>query len=178
MSDSDPVSGGPGERKPDLGGQIGDLRRTVTDKATEVKDAVTRVAGEQAAELAGQARTKIEEVAERQKAVGADYIGSIAQAIDRAAGEFEDTLPPAARYIRQASDQIQCVADAIRERNSRELIGEVRSFAQRQPELFFGSALLLGFAAWRFYRSASSQQSTEASRGYRDYDVPSEAGIY
>ena len=171
MSDSS----SPGERKPDLGGQVDDLRRTVTDKAVEVKDTVARAANEQASELASQARTKIEEAAQRQKAAGADYIGSIAEAADRAAGEFENTLPPAARYIRMASEQLQGVADAIRDRNSRELIGEVRSFARRQPELFFGGALLLGFAAWRFYRSAEGHHDGGIDR---DYDLQSEPGVY
>ena len=164
-----------GERRPDLGGQVSELRRTVTDKAMEVKVSVVRVANDQATELAGQARTKIEEAAQRQKAAGADYIGSIAQAVDRAAGQFEDTLPPAARYIRHASEELQHVADTIRDRSSRELIGEVRSFAQRQPELFFGGALLLGFAAWRFYRSANSH---DGARGDRDYDMQSGPGVY
>jgi hypothetical protein len=176
MNDTHPVAASTGESKPDLGRQMTELRRTVTDKATEVKDTVSRVAGEQASELATEARTKIEELTQRQKEAGADYVGSIAQAVDRAAGEFEETLPQATRYIRAASGQIQGVADAIRDRNGRELLEEVRSFARRQPELFFGGALLLGFAAWRFYRSADGHR--EHAGPDRDYDVQPDAGIH
>jgi hypothetical protein len=87
--------------------------------------------------------------------VGADYIGSLAQATGRAAHEFEAELPQAAHYIRHASEQIQGVADIVRERDVRELVGEVQDFARRQPTLFFGGAVVLGFAALRFLKSTT-----------------------
>jgi hypothetical protein len=98
--------------------------------------------------------------------VGADYIASIAQAAERAAKEFDTELPQAAQYIRQASQTINGVADKIREREVRDLVGELTDYARRQPTLVFGGAMLLGFAALRFLRSsAPAASSTSANDG-------------
>jgi hypothetical protein len=93
-------------------------------------------------------------------ATGANFIGSIAAATERAAGEFDTAMPQAAQYIRQASEQIQSVADVVRERDMRELVGEVENFARRQPTLFFGGAMILGFAALRFLKSSAPRQGS------------------
>jgi hypothetical protein len=48
----------------------------------------------------------------------------------------------------------------------RELVGEVQDFARRQPTLFFGGAVVLGFAALRFLKSTAPKTGhaqTEAS---------------
>jgi hypothetical protein len=99
-----------------------------------------------------------------QKTAGADYLGTIAQAVHRAAGEFQTEVPQAAQYIRQAAGQIESVANAVRERNIRELVGEVQGFARRrQPTLFFGGAVILGFAALRFLKSSDTSSSGKGS---------------
>ena len=98
---------------------------------------------------------EVGEVLTQRKSLGADYIGSVAHATGRAANEFEAELPQAAHYIRQASEQIQGVADVVREKDVRELVGEVQDFARRQPTLFFGGAVVLGFAALRFLKSTA-----------------------
>jgi hypothetical protein len=91
-----------------------------------------------------------------QKSLGADYIGALAGAMNRAAGEFDTELPQAAHYIRQASEQVSGFADTVRQRDIRELAAEVQDFARKQPTLFFGGAVILGFAALRFFKSASA----------------------
>jgi hypothetical protein len=161
--------------RPDLAGQAKNMARDLKAKASDVADVVTRAAkdnasqmGDAALDMAKQAKDKAEAVASRQKSAGADYIDSIAQAASRAANEFESELPQAARYIRQASEQIQGVANNVRERDMRELVGEVQEFARRQPTLFFGGALILGFAALRFLKSS-------APGGGSDSESPSNA---
>jgi hypothetical protein len=81
----------------------------------------------------------------------------------QAAQAFENDLPQAARYIRQASEQIQGVADTIRERDVRELVSDVQDFARQQPTLFFGGAVILGFAALRFLKSVPPKPAFEAA---------------
>jgi hypothetical protein len=115
--------------------------------------------GDAARDLADSAKDKVEEAVTRRKSVGADYIGSVAQATGRAAQAFDNDLPQAALYIRQASEHIQGVADTVRERDVRELVGEVQNFARKQPTLFFGGAVVLGFAALRFLKSTPSKPS-------------------
>ena len=146
----------------DLAGQAKDLVRDVKAKASGLTDEVTRAAKDNASQLgdaamamANSAKDKVEAAVSERKSLGADYIGSIAQAAGRAAYSFEAELPQAAHYIRQASEQIQGVADTVRERNVRELVGEVQDFARRQPTLFFGGAVVMGFAALRFLKSTA-----------------------
>ena len=146
----------------DLAGQAKDLVRDVKAKASDLTDEVTRAAkdnasqlGDAALDMANSAKDKVEAAVSQRKSLGADYIGSLAQATGRAAHEFEAELPQAAHYIRQASEQMQGIADTVRQRDVRELVGEVQDFARRQPTLFFGGAVVLGFAALRFLKSTA-----------------------
>jgi hypothetical protein len=163
------------QAKPDFASQAKGVARDLKAKATDVTESVARAAKDQASQLGGTAREiassakdKVETAVTQQKSLGADYIGSIAQAANRAAHEFDDDLPQAARYIRQASEQIQGVADTVREHDLRELVGEVQDFARRQPTLFFGGAVVLGFAALRFLKSSAPGQATSSSGSRAD----------
>jgi predicted extracellular nuclease len=165
MTDQYKVQGdspGSSSRSADLGQQAKKLTGDLKNKASQFGDTATRLAKDQAAELgeaakdmASDATARVKTALERQKTSSADYLGTIAQAVHRAAGEFQDEAPQAAHYIRQAADQIETVATAVRERNVRDLIGEVQGFARRQPTLFFGGAVVLGFAALRFLKSSA-----------------------
>jgi ElaB/YqjD/DUF883 family membrane-anchored ribosome-binding protein len=167
--------------KSNLAGQAKNMARDVRDKAANLTGDVKRAAKDQASQLSdaakefatsatGQVQDKVQQAVSQQKSAGADYIGSIAQAAQRAAGEFDDAMPQAAHYIRQASEQIQGVADTVRERDMRDLVGEVENFARQQPTLFFGGAVILGFAALRFLKSsAPAQQSGPNQTSYSGY---------
>jgi methyl-accepting chemotaxis protein len=144
-----------------------DVVRDVKAKAGEMTEDITRAAKDNAAQLgdtardfANTAKDKVGEAVTQRKSIGADYIGSIADATQQAAMAFDNDLPQVAHYIRQASEQIQGVADNVREREVRELVGEVQEFARQQPTLFFGGAVVLGFAALRFLKSTPPQEST------------------
>jgi len=162
--------------------RFSDQARTVGNdlksKAADTTSSVVKTAKEQAATLTGAAKDvasaasdRVKGVVNDQKSVGADYLGSLAQAAQRAAGEFDTDIPQAATYIRQAANQIETVADAIRQRDVGELVNEVQQFARRQPTLFFGGAVVLGFAALRFLKSSAAQSRSGdgMSAGNSDY---------
>jgi hypothetical protein len=139
----------------------------VKTKAAGMTEDITKAAKDNAAQLgntakefANTAADKVGEAVTQRKSLGADYIGSIAQATRQAAMAFDNDLPQAAHYIRQASEQIQGVADNVREKDVRELVGDVQEFARQQPTLFFGGAVVLGFAALRFLKSTPPKQAT------------------
>jgi hypothetical protein len=164
-----PIQHGETSRPQDFAGQAKDFAREMKGKAGELagdasqigKDQVAKL-GEAAKDLASGAVGQVEETVRAQRTVGADYIGSIAAATERAAAEFDTAMPQAAQYIRQASEQIKGVADVVRERDMRDLVGEVETFARRQPTLFFGGAVILGFAALRFLKSSSPSPQAHA----------------
>ena len=154
-------------RSNDLSGKASDMVREIKSQAEDLKglasDALAKTASQAKETGSGFAQTatrKVEDVLTNQKAMGADYIASLAQAAERAANEFDNDLPQAAQYIRQASQTMSGVADQIRDREVRDLIGEVTDFARRQPTLVFGGAMLLGFAALRFLKSSAPSSAS------------------
>lgn len=158
-----------------------DIVRDIKAKASDLTDGVTRVAkenasqlGETARDMANSAKNKVEAEVTQRKSIGADYIASIAQATGRAANEFEADVPQAAHYIREASGQIQSVANTVRERDVRELVGEVKEFARKQPTVFFGGAVVLGFAALRFLKSTAPRAMVASRGGPGDFEVREE----
>lgn len=153
-----------------LADQAKALGRDLKSKASDLSDTVTHAAKDKAAELgtvaqemAAEATGRVKSAMNEQKTASADYLGTIAEAVQRAATQFDYTVPQAAQYIRQAAGQIETVADAVRERDMRELFGEVQKFARRQPTLFFGGAVVLGFAALRFFKSSAPGSSLGSS---------------
>ena len=87
----------------DLAGSSGD----------RLKDRASDLANE-AEELAEMATETIKEAVSDNKDAGAAYVSSLAQAIRRAGKEFDNELPLAGTYIRQAASQIENVAGSIR----------------------------------------------------------------
>ena len=161
-------------RSDDISGKASGMVRDFTSQAEDLKDRAADAFSQNASQLkdtgsgiAQSATRKVEDVLTSQKAVGADYIASLAQAAERAANQFDDDLPQAAQYIRQASHTMSNVADNIRNREIRDLVGEVTDFARRQPTLVFGGAMLLGFAALRFLKSsAPASGAMDANDGF------------
>ena len=152
------------------------LAETSTDKikgqASDLVDA--------AKDVAAQATDKLKDAVNDRKASGAEYVGSLADTMRRAAREFDTDLPMAGTYIRKAASQFEGVSDQIRNGNLNDLVRNAQSFARRQPTAFLGLAVLAGFGAVRFLKSSSesdlaaegskivSQSTMTNNKGYRD----------
>jgi len=158
-----------GDSNAGLAEQARQVANDLKQSASTVADSVTSAAKQEADEIGNAAKDILNDTTEKvkstiseQKIAGAEYLDKVARAIHRAAGEFENDVPQAARYIRRAGSELSTLAKAVRQRDVRELITEVEDVARRQPALFFGSALILGFAALRFLKSStpSSAQIT------------------
>jgi ElaB/YqjD/DUF883 family membrane-anchored ribosome-binding protein len=117
---------------------------------------------ETAKDVASKAGDRLQETMAQQKGAGADYVSNLAQTMRRAAGEFDAEVPLAATYIRKAADQVTNAADAFREGNLNDLVQRAQSFARNQPTAFVGLAVLAGFGAIRFLKSASNPSSTSS----------------
>jgi hypothetical protein len=130
---------------------------TIKNQASEFVDA--------AKDVASQATDKLKQTVDSQKSAGADYVGSLAGTIRRAAKEFDGDLPIAGSYIRKAASQVEGVADTIRTGNFKDLVRGAQSFARRQPTAFLGMAVLAGFGVVRFLKSSANE--TEVSAPHR-----------
>jgi hypothetical protein len=127
---------------------------TIKNQASEFVDA--------AKDVASQATDKLKQTVDSQKSAGADYVGSLAGTIRRAAKEFDGDLPIAGSYIRKAASQVEGVADTIRTGNFKDLVRGAQSFARRQPTAFLGMAVLAGFGVVRFLRSSANETEVSA----------------
>src|SRR5215213_3331311 len=150
--------------KDDFGAKARELGRDVKNQASDLAQSATDTVKDQASkmteaarEMASQAGEKMQAAAADQKNTGADYVSNIADTVRRVSYEFDGQIPQAGSYIRKAAAQIDSVSDALRTRDFSELMGDVQNFARQQPAAFFGAAVLAGFAAVRFFKSAPEQ---------------------
>jgi hypothetical protein len=133
-------------------GVAGSSSDAIKDQASEFIDA--------ARDVASQATDKLKQTVDGQKNAGAEYVGSLADTIRRAAREFDGDLPIAGTYIRKAAAHVEGVADTIKTGNFNNMVRGAHSFARRQPTAFLGMAVLAGFGVVRFLKS-----SAETSEG-------------
>lgn len=101
------------------------------------------------------AKHHLRDLADRQKAAGADQIKAFAQAFHKAAESMEGESPAAAGYVENAAARLDRASSAVRERSVEDLLRQVRQFARAQPLMFFGGALVAGIALSRFLKSSS-----------------------
>lgn len=151
--------GAPGPNANPAGAQGG--AQAVADraqaKAGEVVDQAKETAGRVAGQVQEQATSRLEEQKER----AAGGLGSLAQAVRQTGQELRGQEQGAgvAAYADTAAQQIERAASFLRTRDVPQLLDEVEDVAQRQPALFLGGALALGFLGVRFLLSSGDRAS-------------------
>lgn len=70
-----------------------------------------------------------------------------------------------AHFIERAAEKIDELSGKFENRDLDQVIWDTQQFARRQPAVFFGGAIALGFIAARFLKA-----SNERFRGYRSFD--------
>ena len=144
-----------------------DVQNAAVDLANTSAEALKDHAShavEAAKELASSAQDRLQDKVQEQKGLGADYVNNFAGAMRQAANHFDSDVPVAGTYMRKAADHIETAADALREGNFSDLVQGAQKFARSQPTAFFGLALLAGFGAVRFLKSASSEPGRNVGR--------------
>jgi hypothetical protein len=145
----------------DLKGQASEFTQKAADTVKSQAGGLTDTAKGVASDAGEKLRASVSD----QKAAGADYVGNAANIIRRTAYEFDTEMPQAGHYIRKAAAQLENVSEAMRNKNMSEIVGNVQDFARKQPTAFFGAAVLLGFAAVRFLKSAPANATQPAPAG-------------
>jgi hypothetical protein len=143
-----------------------DLKEKAIDVAGSSADALKGHASDlmdSAKQVASQTTDKLKQTVDGQKIAGAEYVGSLANTMRRAAHEFDGDLPIAGTYIRRAASQVEGMSESIKNGNLNDLVRSAQSFARRQPTAFLGMAVLAGFGAVRFLKS--SADSSESGSG-------------
>jgi hypothetical protein len=136
-------------------GMVGSSTEAIKDQASDFVDA--------ARDTASQAADKLKQRVDGQKNAGAEYVGSLADTMRRAAREFDNDLPIAGVYIRKAASQIEGVSDSIKTGDFQDLVRGAQSFARRQPTAFLGMAVLAGFGVVRFLKTSANDLQAPAA---------------
>jgi len=124
-----------------------------------------------AQQIGSTAKDRIHSAVDSRKGDAAGQARSTANAIHRAAGELDEGTPAWLRSaFERGADQIQRFAQTLEQKDSRQLIGEVQSFARERPALFLGACAAAGFAVARVLKAGGEQehQSFDQSQPWGD----------
>lgn len=137
LQDSSPPQGDQG-RKPE------DISRVAKEKAGAVWSDAKDTAGAKLGE---------------QKDSAASSLGSFANVLRKAAHESGSDPDGVVRVANLAADSLERLSGTLRNKDLDTLVGDVESFARRQPAAFFGAAIAAGFLAVRFVKSSRRSPS-------------------
>jgi hypothetical protein len=104
-----------------------------------------------------------------QKDRALDNLTGVTQAVRQTTQQLRDNQHDTiARYIEQTTNQIERIAQTLREKDAGELVEDAQRLARRQPALFVGSAFALGLIAARFFKSSPPDQY-RSEYGHSEY---------
>lgn len=148
------------------------LSDAASDATSALQDKGARIA-EGAQEVASQMKDHLQEKIEAQKDAGADYVLKIAEAMRRAAREFEHDVPIAAEYIGLAASTVDEYAERFRSGDLGDMVKRTKEFARRQPTAFLGLTFLAGFGLVRLLKSsaANSNEADDGEAAWREDDA-------
>ena len=90
------------------------------------------------------------------------------------AGQFDEQgNQVVADYIKRAADGLERFSGAMRDRDLSSLMGDAEDFARRQPAVFIGAGVAVGFLLARFLRSSSERREAERYGYQGDYGYAS-----
>lgn len=112
-----------------------------------------------AKELGNSAANRIHSEVDARKDAAVDQAKSVSSAIQRVAGEMDQSAPDWLKSaLQQGAQKIQRFADTIEHKDSRELVREVQGFARNNPGTFLAACAAAGFAAARILKAGGDAQ--------------------
>ena len=118
-----------------------------------------------AQQITNTAANRVHSEVDARKGAAAQQAKSVSSALERAGGELDAAPAWLKSAFEQGAQQIQRFADAIEQKDSRELVGQVETFARERPGAFLLGCAAAGFAAARIFKAGGQQGST----GSADY---------
>lgn len=94
------------------------------------------------------------------KRAAADQIADLANAIDRASAQLDQSQPTLAGYASSLADNVGGLATHLREDSIEDLYRHVRRLAVRHPEMFLLGSAALGVAIARFMKASGEDLDT------------------
>ncbi|MFM9921228.1 hypothetical protein [Lacisediminihabitans sp. H27-G8] len=149
----------------------GDAKDAARDVADSAKDKVANVASEakgQAKNLLEEATSELREQAGTQKKRAAEQLHSVGEQLTSMADSSEDN-GPAVDLVRNLGGRAGAVASWLGDRDTDQVLADVRKYASHNPGTFIGIAAVAGILAGRLSKSLvtnakdDNESSTSAS---------------
>jgi hypothetical protein len=139
-------------------------------------------AQEKTGQLLSQAQQQAVSRLDEQKANAVGGLGAVAETLRQTGQQLRDNdqgviTQYVSQYSETAANQVEKVSSYLGERDVNQLIGDVESFARREPTLFIAGAFLLGLAGARFLRASAPPNSTTGSMGSSSTALATPASI-
>ena len=114
--------------------------------------------------LAGAAADRLQQEADRAKSPVVDQAKSVSSALDKAADQLADGQTP--DWLRsafaQGAQQVRRLADVLEQKDSRQLLDDVRAIARDNPATFLTACAAAGFAASRIFKAEPPRRAPTA----------------
>lgn len=104
---------------------------------------------------------------ETTKRSAADQIDEVAQAIDRAGAQLDESQPTLAAYASQFASGVGNLATRLRDGSLDDILEDTRQLARRNPAMFLMGGVALGIVLSRFLKA-----SGEHAYGYESQSEP------
>jgi hypothetical protein len=143
-----------------LGATVQDVTNQTKDTAGQVVDQAKDTAGQVAEQAKQQATSQLESQKERT----VDTLMTVAQALHQTGQHLHEQEQTAVGgYVEQAAERVETLTNYLRTRDVPSLLAETQDLARRNPGLFLGGAVALGFIGARFLKSSGQRAITQSS---------------
>jgi hypothetical protein len=145
---------------PDMGSSQGG---SGGDGQTQGRGNIVDTARDKIQQLASQARQTANQQAESRFSTGktraTQTIGSVAQTLHSSSQQLRDSQQAGiGKWADQAANKLEEVSRYLENASLNDVATRVESFARREPAMFIGSAVALGFLGARFLKSSQRNQ--------------------
>ena len=130
----------------------------------ESSDSISSRAGNRSADLKQRIKRDGKEKIESGKRAAADQIDEIADAIDAAGLQLDQSQPTLANYASKLADGVGGVAARLRAGSIEDLYQDVRRLATQHPAMFLLGGAAVGLAIARFMK-VEGETANDSSRG-------------
>ncbi len=146
----------------------------VKEQAKQQTQQVAHQARQQASDLANRGGEQLKGQLANQKHQAAQRMTPVQAALRETAQQLRNQgQGPVAEYADSAADRVERFAGYLRENDVDTLLNDARGFARRNPAVFLGSGVALGFVGTRFLKSSSQEEgSSSGDYGYSYESTP------
>lgn len=143
------------ERTSGVPAEIGQAANQVTEEAKRTGESVRA----EASGLVATAKDAGMRQAEAGREQVAERLGAMADTMQKASGDMRERDAWLADLLDRGARELSSFAGTIQQRSLGELVDSLQGFARRQPALYAGASVALGFAAARLAKSSSARHA-------------------